>query len=189
MTSPESDVREALAGMTLPLCEGYMYGAIRHVTRNVETECFHQEHEGECGTPGRYDGAGMAKVLNAAPALLAIIAGLRGERDRLLNAVTEHRDQKDDDRCWLDDAELYAACNIHAADSRLPPKDEFLANCARFHASRQNPFHSYVTVEERLARAREDEREECAKQLDLDGLHSIAAAIRARKEPKPEATH
>jgi len=35
-------------------------------------------------------------------------SGLEAENDRLRDAIKKHRDQRGDDRCWLDDRELYA---------------------------------------------------------------------------------
>lgn len=62
--------------------------------------------------------------------------------DQLEAAIRKHRDQRGDDRCWLDDLELYAVLPegppTHEAMA-LPPREQFLANCARFHESRQAP--------------------------------------------------
>lgn len=79
-------------------------------------------------------------------------SALHKEVLQLKEAIREHRDQLDDDRCFLDDQKLYAAADLDTDEweSKLPPKAEFLANCARYHASRQNPVHKYVTVDERL---------------------------------------
>ena len=52
-------------------------------------------------------------------------------------AIRKHRDQRGDDRCWLDDMELYAVLGDARVDLTLPPKDEFLGHCARFWECRQ----------------------------------------------------
>lgn len=57
---------------------------------------------------------------------------------RLTAAIREHRNQKQDNRCWLDDLTLYSVLGdgvIH--DSRLPPKCDFLQSCARYWEQRQ----------------------------------------------------
>lgn len=52
----------------------------------------------------------------------------------LRNAIRKHRDQKGDDRCWLDDLELYKALpeGVADADLRLPSPEKMLENCKRF---------------------------------------------------------
>lgn len=79
----------------------------------------------------------------------------KAECDMLTSAIENHKNQKGDDRCWLDDAELYAAAGLKGANTALPPLEEFISNCKRFHASRQNPEHKYVTVEELIEAAGE----------------------------------
>lgn len=55
------------------------------------------------------------------------------EVERLRAAIREHRDQKGDDRCYLDDDVLYAVLPEGTAgvDKRLPPRPEFLESCRR----------------------------------------------------------
>lgn len=64
----------------------------------------------------------------------------------LVEAIRHHRDQRGDDRCWLDDQELYAVLGEGPAETGLPPRDIFLANCARFWQCRQDPSANYETV-------------------------------------------
>lgn len=73
--------------------------------------------------------------------LLAKIAGLE-------NAIREHRDQRGDDRCWLDDERLYAVLPDHTANTALPDKATFLKNCERFWKCRQVTGDHYETVAE-----------------------------------------
>lgn len=70
----------------------------------------------------------------------------------LLAAVRKHRDQKGDDRCWLDDRELYAVLpeGVADADLRLHNPAEMLRNCQRYIASRQDPSQSYVSPQRRI---------------------------------------
>lgn len=70
---------------------------------------------------------------------------------QLETAIQKHRDQRGDDRCWLDDLELYAVLGDGAeADLTLPPREEFLGNCARFFECRQrNADHRAAVAEYR----------------------------------------
>jgi hypothetical protein len=80
------------------------------------------------------------------------------EHNRLVLAVKKHHDQKGDDRCWLDDATLYQEAGLQSAETALPGREEFLANCARFHESRVHPSdkNKYKTVAERISEAVHD---------------------------------
>lgn len=56
----------------------------------------------------------------------------------LEEGIAEHRDQNGDDRCFLDDQQLYALMGDgKLADMTLPPAEVFLESCRRYHASRQ----------------------------------------------------
>jgi hypothetical protein len=71
----------------------------------------------------------------------AMADALANEVERLQAGIREHRDQRGDDRCWEDDARLYAVLGEGdgEADSALPPKAEFLKSCERFYEQRQCP--------------------------------------------------
>jgi hypothetical protein len=57
---------------------------------------------------------------------------------RLEGAIRRHRDYRGDDRCHLDDFELYAALDDGAEpDLTLPPREEFLASCERYWSQRR----------------------------------------------------
>jgi hypothetical protein len=62
----------------------------------------------------------------------------------LVDAITRHRDQKGDDRCWLDDLVLYAAIGEPNAVQHLPEKCEFLKSCERYWEQRQAPLDKLV---------------------------------------------
>lgn len=66
---------------------------------------------------------------------------LKEEIKRLRSIIRYHRDQKGDDRCWVDDLRLYETLPEGSAgyDPTLPPEEEFLNNCKRFCHSRQTP--------------------------------------------------
>ncbi len=56
-------------------------------------------------------------------------------------AIRKHRDQRGDDRCWIDDLDLYR--NLEDTrpgelDITLPPKCEFLQSCERYWTQRQH---------------------------------------------------
>lgn len=64
------------------------------------------------------------------------------EVGHLKAAIREHRDQRGDDRCHLDDQKLYAVlgegdADPYAHDATLPPKGEFLRSCERYWHQRQ----------------------------------------------------
>lgn len=63
-------------------------------------------------------------------------------------AIRKHRDQRGDDRCWLDDQELYTVLGDKPADFTLPPREEFLGNCARFWECRQRHADPVVALAE-----------------------------------------
>lgn len=73
--------------------------------------------------------------------LLAVTLLALVEAHRLRKAIRYHRDQKANDRCWIDDVTLYQVLPEGAAglDTSLPSRDAFLTNCARYHDQRQAP--------------------------------------------------
>ncbi len=77
-------------------------------------------------------------------------------------AVRLHRDQKGDDRCWMDDEILYHAL---PEGYTVPERDTTveLAHCERFIRCRMNPKTRYVSpqrrIEELEARVKELEHE------------------------------
>jgi hypothetical protein len=81
------------------------------------------------------------KVENAGFRILLVVA--EGEANRLAAAIRKHRDQEKDDRCWLDDIELYCSLKEgprpHEVDLSLPPECEFLESCRRYWRQRQRP--------------------------------------------------
>jgi len=65
------------------------------------------------------------------------------EIERLRNAIRAHRDERGDDRCWIDDLRLYASLGdggIDGSKLRLPPKADFLGSCERYWECRQDPL-------------------------------------------------
>lgn len=70
-------------------------------------------------------------------------------------AIRKHRDMKGDDRCWLDDEELYNTL----PEKYFPPARDSkveLCNCAKFIESRHNPKVCYVSPDVEIAKLREE---------------------------------
>jgi hypothetical protein len=99
---------------------------------------------------------------------LRIAAGAADELDRLRSAIREHRDQRGDDRCWLDDVKLYHALDDGvSADTALPPKCDFLTSCARYWEQRQWPADKSIAP----------------SQMTLAQLQAEVERLRALKPP------
>lgn len=69
--------------------------------------------------------------------------------EKLATAIRKHRDQKGDDRCYLDDYELYAAL---PEGFTPPPYDTCieLENCKKYIASRQDPNVHYISPQREI---------------------------------------
>ncbi len=65
------------------------------------------------------------------------VEDLLGRVRELEEGIRKHRDAKGDDRCWLDDSELYKLLGDTPADFALPPRDVMLENCRRYIDVRQ----------------------------------------------------
>ena len=83
-------------------------------------------------------------------------------------AIRRHRDQRGDDRCFLDDIELYGILpEGYEVGPQLDEPDVMLENCKRFIASRHNPECTYLSPQREIDRleARVKELEERLKTL------------------------
>lgn len=60
-------------------------------------------------------------------------------------AIRLHRDQKGDDRCWMDDANLYMILPEGYSPPTMDTAVE-LYNCEKFIASRRDPLTKYWRV-------------------------------------------
>lgn len=72
----------------------------------------------------------------------------------LAKAIRLHRDQRGDDRCWMDDELLYKSL----PEGYTPPARDSsveLKNCERFIACRHNPATVYVSPEREIEELRE----------------------------------
>ena len=80
---------------------------------------------------------------------------LIAEIKKLRDAIAEHRDQRADDRCFLDDQKLYAVLEDgDLGDNHVGDQCAMLENCRRYIAQRtQNggPWKSYADLERELA--------------------------------------
>jgi len=64
-------------------------------------------------------------------------------------AIRKHRDQRGDDRCWMDDEELYKIL----PEGYVPPqRDELveIGNCIKFIGCRHRPSTTYVSPQRRI---------------------------------------
>jgi ribosomal protein S27AE len=83
----------------------------------------------------------------------ALALELQEEIDKLRAAIIKHRDQRGDDRCWLDDLDLYAVLDDGVqADNSMPPREGFLANCARYYDNRcrAGNWTTYQELEQKI---------------------------------------
>lgn len=83
-------------------------------------------------------------------------------------AIRKHRDYRGDDRCWMDDEELY---KVLPEGYTVPIRDTAveLKNCERFIACRQNPATEYVSPEREIEELRAEvalSRQEGARAMD-----------------------
>jgi hypothetical protein len=91
-------------------------------------------------------------------------------------AIRKHRDQRGDDRCWMDDEELY---KVLPEGYNPPERDSAveLANCQKFIACRHNPGTKYVSPEREIERLRalipEDARVWATTAIDTKGSVSF----------------
>ena len=83
------------------------------------------------------------------------IESLRQQVTDLRAAIIKHRSQKADDRCWMDDQELYAALGDgDLGDNRVGDPHAMWTNCATFIAKRcavGGPWKSYAELEAEFA--------------------------------------
>lgn len=113
------------------------------------------------------------------------IADLQKQIERLEGAVKEHRSQKLDDRCWMDDQKLYAVLSDgDLGDNATPPKEKMLENCRRYIEQRCKPgeWQTYQQLEQerdslksQLA-AMEKNRDEHMGAWQIDRKHEMLSA-------------
>ena len=94
----------------------------------------------------------------------------------LKSAIRRHRDFRGDDRCWLDDVELYESLGelIPGDGRRLPSPVEMLENCKRFVESRHPMCVPYLSPQRRI--------DDLEKQL-MEARAEIARLNRDNGEP------
>jgi hypothetical protein len=106
------------------------------------------------------------------------------EYEKLKAAIIRHRSQKADDRCWLDDRELYYALGDGVeADFQVGDKLAMLENCARFIERRcgGGKWPSYAELEEKLRQA-EAERDEAREGISAAHLTLDAFGVKRQDE-------
>lgn len=85
-------------------------------------------------------------------------------------AIRKHRDQRGDDRCWLDDEDLY---RLLPEGYATPERDVLVevANCLQFLRCRRNPRTEYVSPQRRIEELEAEVqrlRQELGKQWNPD---------------------
>lgn len=83
----------------------------------------------------------------------AEVSRLYSENIKLKDAIRNHRDQKSDDRCWLDDQELYKVLGDgNLGDNCVGDKDQMLKNCERYLINRcqGGKWATYAELEEKV---------------------------------------
>lgn len=90
------------------------------------------------------------KILESEKSAAEVIAKQAiGELATLATAIRKHRDQRGDDRCWMDDVELYQTL----PEGYTPPARDStveLKLCEKFIACRHNPGTEYVSPQRRI---------------------------------------
>lgn len=69
----------------------------------------------------------------------------------IMDAIRTHRDQRGDDRCWMDDEMLYSALPEGYARLEVDTAVE-LTRCEQFIAHRHNPGTTYVSPQREIER-------------------------------------
>ncbi len=96
-----------------------------------------------------YNRRRVQEIVSAAGGALTERSALEVRVIELEAAIRTHRDERGDDRCWLDDNELYAVLGDTTQPVfTLPPRAEFLGNCARFWECRQKHANAADAVKE-----------------------------------------
>lgn len=88
--------------------------------------------------------------------------------EKLEAAIRKHRDQKGDDKCWLDDEELYKVL----PEGYEPPKRDSqveLENCIRYIQCRHNPNTEYVSPQR------------CIEELELEVARMVSEGGRCNE--------
>ena len=127
---------------------------------------------------------GLAEEQSENTRLLETVLMLREQQkedfdraSKLEAAIRKHRDQKGDDRCFLDDFELYAVLGEPMPDPQYCPPEEMLENCKRFIQSRQGAGE-YISSQRRIEKL-ESELQQSANRID-----QLIAAVRGFEEEK-----
>lgn len=107
-----------------------------------------------------------------------IIAGLRRRVAELEAAIRTHRDQRGDDRCWMDDETLYRVL----PEGYSPPERDSaveLERCKQYIECRHNPGTEYVSPQRRIE---ELETEVCSAAGSISRMAGRTAELEAEVE-------
>lgn len=105
----------------------------------------------------------VADMFAATVDMAGHLVSQRGNRiEELETAIHKHRDQRGDDRCWMDDEDLYRVL----PEGYEPPERDTsveIGNCQRFIANRRNPKTVYVSPQREIEALKRALRETLAQ--------------------------
>lgn len=105
------------------------------------------------------------------------------DAETLHNAILKHYNQRAEDRCWMDDNELYTAAGLPEHNNWVGDKFAMLTNCIRFinHRTEEcGPWKSYAELEAEIERLRSIIRR--AYEGDNDDLIHEGEKLSSEKE-------
>ncbi len=104
------------------------------------------------------------------PFTLEIIAMQRERIENLESAIRNHRDERGDDRCWMDDETLY---KVLPEGYTAPARDSSveIEKCVEYIKCRQNPATEYVSPQRRI------EELEQVEEVYLKRLHALEQKV------------
>lgn len=116
---------------------------------------------------------------------------LAEEVERLRSAIRRHRDQRGDDRCWLDDEELYKVLPEGYAPPQRGEAVE-LSLCQRFIETRHHHGTEYVSPQRRVEELEAELAElraavDTLPQVWQDDVADEIAKMRERKRAETQA--
>ncbi len=97
----------------------------------------------------RADNARLQKRIDNWVDITDEVADLSNEIERLRNTIRRHRDYRGDDRCWMDDEELYAVLPEGYAPPARDTEIE-LENCKKYLECRRHPATIYMSPQRRI---------------------------------------
>lgn len=136
-----------------------------------------------CRTPVLSAGCRRCATYGSDEQRLAVARRLVAQEKRLSTleeAIRDHRDARGDDRCWLDDIELYKALDEPVPEDMelaLPNRDAFLTRCEQYFEHRQKhgckPWQTVEALQEELKEKSKDIEEMLTELLAATATKAI----------------